>query len=256
MTAGAAIDPNALVQEVLRESYLQTTKDLRAYAEKVKMRVELLAAEKGAAVRRYDASIGKANAALASLTVEKGDLRLPRDVNRRHEQLKMQVEQLAAQRDATIQQYDASIARSRQHLARLEAELSSDDGLARRMPPAGLTAAPPGREIRLTACRTLQCCEGAWGAQRQLYVTCYDDLNALKSENAALKAEIYKLKQKPICTDGHIWHLPNGSTINCYPYGCQRMLDQHVACMTSCTSVDDCASLQMACSPAGKCYAP
>ena len=33
---GAAIDPNALVQYVLRESYLQTTEDLRFYAEKVR----------------------------------------------------------------------------------------------------------------------------------------------------------------------------------------------------------------------------
>ena len=33
---GGAIDPNALVQHVLRESYLQTTEDLRSYAEKVK----------------------------------------------------------------------------------------------------------------------------------------------------------------------------------------------------------------------------
>jgi hypothetical protein len=33
---GAAIDVNALVQWVLRESYLQTTEDLRFYAEKVK----------------------------------------------------------------------------------------------------------------------------------------------------------------------------------------------------------------------------
>lgn len=33
---GGAVDPNALVQEVLRESYLQTTEDLRFYAEKVK----------------------------------------------------------------------------------------------------------------------------------------------------------------------------------------------------------------------------
>ena len=33
---GGAIDPNALVQAVLRESYLQTTEDLRFYAEKVK----------------------------------------------------------------------------------------------------------------------------------------------------------------------------------------------------------------------------
>ena len=32
----AAVDPNALVQLVLRESYLQTTEDLRFYAEKVK----------------------------------------------------------------------------------------------------------------------------------------------------------------------------------------------------------------------------
>ncbi len=33
---GGAVDPNALVQEVLRESYLQTTEDLRSYADKVK----------------------------------------------------------------------------------------------------------------------------------------------------------------------------------------------------------------------------
>ena len=32
----SAVDPNALVQHVLRESYLQTTEDLRYYAEKVK----------------------------------------------------------------------------------------------------------------------------------------------------------------------------------------------------------------------------
>lgn len=31
-----SVDPNALVQEVLRESYLQTTEDLRFYAEKVR----------------------------------------------------------------------------------------------------------------------------------------------------------------------------------------------------------------------------
>jgi hypothetical protein len=30
------VDPNALVQQVLRESYLQTTEDLRFYAEKVR----------------------------------------------------------------------------------------------------------------------------------------------------------------------------------------------------------------------------
>jgi hypothetical protein len=35
-TADGAIDPNALVQHVLRESYLQTTEDLKYYAEKVK----------------------------------------------------------------------------------------------------------------------------------------------------------------------------------------------------------------------------
>lgn len=33
---GGAVDPNALVQAVLRESYLQTTEDLRFFAEKVK----------------------------------------------------------------------------------------------------------------------------------------------------------------------------------------------------------------------------
>lgn len=33
---GGSVDPNALVQWVLRESYLQTTEDLRFYAEKVK----------------------------------------------------------------------------------------------------------------------------------------------------------------------------------------------------------------------------
>lgn len=35
-TQGGAVDPNALVQSVLRESYMQTTEDLRFYAEKVK----------------------------------------------------------------------------------------------------------------------------------------------------------------------------------------------------------------------------
>ena len=33
---GGAVDPNAIVQYVLRESYMQTTEDLRFYAEKVK----------------------------------------------------------------------------------------------------------------------------------------------------------------------------------------------------------------------------
>jgi hypothetical protein len=33
---GGAVDPNALVQHVLRESYLQTNEDLKSYAEKVK----------------------------------------------------------------------------------------------------------------------------------------------------------------------------------------------------------------------------
>lgn len=33
---GGSVDPNALVQQVLRESYLQTTEDLRFYADKVK----------------------------------------------------------------------------------------------------------------------------------------------------------------------------------------------------------------------------
>ena len=35
-THDGAIDPNALVQQVLRDSYLQTTEDLRYFAEKVK----------------------------------------------------------------------------------------------------------------------------------------------------------------------------------------------------------------------------
>ncbi len=34
--SGGAVDPNALVQDVLRESYMQTTEDLRFYADKVK----------------------------------------------------------------------------------------------------------------------------------------------------------------------------------------------------------------------------
>jgi phosphoketolase len=34
-SGGLPVDPNALVQYVLRESYLQTTEDLRSYAEKV-----------------------------------------------------------------------------------------------------------------------------------------------------------------------------------------------------------------------------
>lgn len=33
---GGAVDPNALVQHVLRESYLQSTEDLKSYADKVK----------------------------------------------------------------------------------------------------------------------------------------------------------------------------------------------------------------------------
>ena len=33
---GGPVDPDALVQYVLREAYLQTTEDLRFYAEKVK----------------------------------------------------------------------------------------------------------------------------------------------------------------------------------------------------------------------------
>jgi hypothetical protein len=33
---GGPLDPNTLVQYVLRESYLQTTEDLRSYAQKVK----------------------------------------------------------------------------------------------------------------------------------------------------------------------------------------------------------------------------
>jgi antitoxin component HigA of HigAB toxin-antitoxin module len=34
--SGGAVDPNALVQDVLKQSYLQTTEDLKFYADKVK----------------------------------------------------------------------------------------------------------------------------------------------------------------------------------------------------------------------------
>ena len=53
---GGAIDPNALVQHVLRESYLQTTEDLRFYADKVKYFNEQKAAVRKylAALREYD----------------------------------------------------------------------------------------------------------------------------------------------------------------------------------------------------------
>jgi hypothetical protein len=76
-----------------------------------------------------------------------------------------------------------------------------------------------------------------------------------KKQIDQLQEELAQLKQKPICTNGHIWHLPNAPTIDCSPYRCQQMLDQHVACMTSCTSVDDCAP-GFVCVPGGTCVPP
>ena len=56
---GGSVDPNALVQHVLRESYLQTTEDLRFYADKVKyfndMKKEIR--EHLNQLRNYDAAL-------------------------------------------------------------------------------------------------------------------------------------------------------------------------------------------------------
>lgn len=56
---GGSLDPNALVQHVLRESYLQTTEDLRFYADKVKyfneMKKEIR--EHLNELRNYDAAL-------------------------------------------------------------------------------------------------------------------------------------------------------------------------------------------------------
>jgi hypothetical protein len=54
-----SVDPNALVQEVLRESYLQTTEDLRFYAEKVRYFNESKKAVRGylAALRQFRANV-------------------------------------------------------------------------------------------------------------------------------------------------------------------------------------------------------
>ena len=61
------IDPNALVQEVLRESYVQTTEDLRFYAEKVRY---FNASKK--AVRAYLAALRKLKADVAAAARERG----------------------------------------------------------------------------------------------------------------------------------------------------------------------------------------
>lgn len=56
---GGSVDPNALVQHVLRESYLQTTEDLRFYADKVKYFNECkqLVREHLNELRNYDAAL-------------------------------------------------------------------------------------------------------------------------------------------------------------------------------------------------------
>jgi hypothetical protein len=68
---GGAVDPNALVQEVLRESYLRTTEDLRFYAEKVKY-----FNEQKKAVREYLGQIRDADARLKASGRTVPDLRM------------------------------------------------------------------------------------------------------------------------------------------------------------------------------------
>jgi chromosome segregation ATPase len=68
---GGAVDPNALVQEVLRESYLQTTEDLRFYAEKVKY-----FNEQKKAVREYLGQLRDADARLKASGRAVPDLRM------------------------------------------------------------------------------------------------------------------------------------------------------------------------------------
>lgn len=62
-----SVDPNALVQEVLRESYLQTTEDLRFYADKVRY-----FNESKKALRAYLAALRKFRANVISAARERG----------------------------------------------------------------------------------------------------------------------------------------------------------------------------------------
>jgi hypothetical protein len=62
-----SVDPNALVQEVLRESYLQTTEDLRLYAEKVRS-----LNESKKALRSYLAALRQFRANVMSAARERG----------------------------------------------------------------------------------------------------------------------------------------------------------------------------------------
>ena len=63
----ASVDPNALVQAVLRESYLQTTEDLRFYAEKVRYFNNLKKA-----VREYLSALREFRAKVLSTARERG----------------------------------------------------------------------------------------------------------------------------------------------------------------------------------------
>jgi hypothetical protein len=80
LATGSAVDPTALVQYVLRESYIQTTEDLRLFAEKVKYFNELkmwIAAEKdrdfnaGVALLQRDVTDALSTAGLISSLLEK-----------------------------------------------------------------------------------------------------------------------------------------------------------------------------------------
>lgn len=72
---GGAVDPNALVQAILHESYLQTTEDLRFYAEKVKAfnAAKKPVRDRAQGLRRHDQKKGLSQQAYA-------DFGLPRSV--------------------------------------------------------------------------------------------------------------------------------------------------------------------------------
>ncbi|HEY7786442.1 MAG TPA: hypothetical protein VIB00_17055 [Pyrinomonadaceae bacterium] len=61
------VDVNALIQEVLRESYLQTTEDLRFYAEKVRY-----FNQRKKAIREYLSALREFKAKVMSATRERG----------------------------------------------------------------------------------------------------------------------------------------------------------------------------------------
>ena len=65
--AGGAVDPNALVQQVLREAYEQTTEDLRFYAEKMR---DINRSKK--AIRRYLSALREFKAEALSAARKRG----------------------------------------------------------------------------------------------------------------------------------------------------------------------------------------